>query len=1169
MFAVPKEDVELVLGSGLFDAKWYIERYPDVRALGLEPIEHYLAIGARLRRNPSPNFDSIGYLRENVDVAKRKMNPLLHYARWGKREGRPLGLESDRQLIAVPGSQSYNDAAHTIAVCGHSAGSTLFGSERSFLDMVIAVSKIGYNVIVILPKNNPEYTKLFEKYALAVYVFRYYWWNAALPLDGLAVNEFAKIFQENEVDAVHVNTIMLREPLIAAKNCGLPSIVHIRELISQDETLLEAIGETAEVVRQKVVGAADFVAANSAATAADFDKGESTFVIPNVVDVDRFDIPNEIAGNVVRFGLISSNISKKGVRDVVELARLCEKSVPRARFILIGPPTDYIRRFESSGVNLPKNIEIAGYMEDSCEAISHTNVILNFSHFGESFGRTILEGMAARRPSIAYAHGALPELIEHQKTGYLIPLRQPAAAVEYVRLLVSNPKLVSQLGENGRRRSVERYSQYAYREKMRLLYDSVLKNRAPKSQANATGETLTNEPKRLDSRPNPPIADVSVVVPNYNYYHYMEERIQSILNQTVRPKEIIFLDDCSTDGSVALAERLLSTSEIPFRIEKNIQNQGTYRQWLKGIAEAKCELIWIAEADDTCDPEMLSTLVDMMKKETTVIAYCQSKRLDQNGQITAENCFHHTNDIDAERWKHDYEELGVREVVDSLFYRNTIPNVSACLLRKSAISGIEDRLKLARFCGDHFLYCHMLKSGNVAYSAKALNGFRRHVGSVTRKAINGQENIHEIAEVRKYISENFPIHQSQLPVVEKFINKDYSIPGVPKNSDIPFVKSALLSVREHAAANLRIFLLTTNNGSYTGGSEVLWREAAFRMRRRGIDVAIAIKKWEPAPPFLPAFEQAGIKVFFRDGTELSAIRRFKPDIVVISIGDQDEGIEYYEALRADGIKYVIVNHLTKQPEYWPIREHKTALVQKGYAGAETVFFTSWNNHRVMEGRLNAKISNARLFYNPLDVDRSIALPFPSTAEGIQLAMPSRLLCLHKGQHLALQILARDKWKLRNWTLNLYGDGPDKQRLEAQIAEYGLRNVKFHSRVNDLSDVWRVNHAILMPSFMEGLPIVLTGAMLARRVPIVTDVGGHAELIVDNESGFIARAPTVDDVDEAMERAYRRIAEWESIGRCAREAVLKFLPEDTIGDFVEKMVGISQGTSIGSTDNGQE
>ena len=85
-------DIAAVRNSGLFDDAWYLAQYPDVAALGLDPVEHYLWLGADMGRNPSPNFETRTYVAANPDVAAAGINPLVHYATIGKREGRNEGV---------------------------------------------------------------------------------------------------------------------------------------------------------------------------------------------------------------------------------------------------------------------------------------------------------------------------------------------------------------------------------------------------------------------------------------------------------------------------------------------------------------------------------------------------------------------------------------------------------------------------------------------------------------------------------------------------------------------------------------------------------------------------------------------------------------------------------------------------------------------------------------------------------------------------------------------------------------------------------------------------------------------------------------------------------------------------------------------------------------------
>ncbi|HPT10839.1 MAG TPA: glycosyltransferase, partial [Bacteroidales bacterium] len=819
-----------------------------------------------------------------------------------------------------------------------------------------------------------------------------------------------------------------------------------------------------------------------------------------------------------------------------------------ARFLLIGNETNAVKQLFSDPENqLPSNLFSPGYAEQPLDAVAQANIVVNLSLFTESFGRTVLEAMAARRPVVAYDNGAISELIEEGKSGFLVPFRDVFAAAEKIIHLCNHPDQLLEMGEYGRKLALEKYSLRVYDH---ILGDTMTKILSQWPHIKSAGE-------KTETRSNAGVR-ISVVIPNYNYSHYLGERIRSIVAQTLPPAEIIFLDDASSDDSLQVVRPLLESSGIPFRIEVNETNQGVYRQWIKGIEMATGEYLWIAEADDSCEQDFLEKLSRRMTDDGSVIAYCQSRRIGDQGQILAPDNLHHTDDLSRERWLHDYTETGLREVTDYLLYRNSIPNASACLFKKSALKDLPEDFSGFRFVGDWFLYAWLLSKGPVSFLAESLNHFRRHSESVTRVKGKSEDYLEELVRIKGYIVNNFPVHKQQLRTMISFLNKDHVIEGWKVNADHPSVKALMKEAEYLASVRRRFVFLTTNNGSHNGGSEQLWIQTALDSRKAGHDVMAIIKKWEPAPWFFDAFGNAGIKLLFKEGLDFGEVVRFGPDLMIISTGDQDEGIEWFDLCQKHNIPYAIVNQLTKEPEYWPIRPEKTQPVLRGYLGAEIAFFTSRNNHRVMEKRLGQAIPNAGFFYQPFFVDRSVELPYPSADAGLKLALPSRLLTIHKGQHLALEVINQKKWRDRLVILNFYGVGPDEKKLKEMAAKYGLSNVHFHEPRwklpdPDLFDIWRENHALLMPSFMEGMPLVLLNAMICGRVPIVTDIGGHKEVIEDNVNGFIAARPSVEALDEAMERAYLQKDHWKEIGQKARQTILAYLPEDPVGHFTAQLV----------------
>ncbi|MBV5311326.1 hypothetical protein [Chromatium okenii] len=75
-----------------FDTDWYLMQNLDVAAAGLNPLEHYWDYGWKEGRNPSPTFNTNAYLTVNPDVAVAGVNPLEHWLFYGESEGRPLGF---------------------------------------------------------------------------------------------------------------------------------------------------------------------------------------------------------------------------------------------------------------------------------------------------------------------------------------------------------------------------------------------------------------------------------------------------------------------------------------------------------------------------------------------------------------------------------------------------------------------------------------------------------------------------------------------------------------------------------------------------------------------------------------------------------------------------------------------------------------------------------------------------------------------------------------------------------------------------------------------------------------------------------------------------------------------------------------------------------------------
>ena len=1160
-----------------FDPDYYLQTNPDVARAGMLPHIHFQKMGWKEARKPNAWFYPIWYISQNDDVLSGG-NPILQYASLGERQGyqphpsfnpawyRETYLDGDNSISPLrhyleSGESAGNltqaspmdiyalhdDTRFTLLCVAHSASERIYGSERSFLDVLSSIDRTKYRIVVLLPQPKAAYVELVQEYADIVLFTKRHWWSDNDNISDETVREIEKLIETQNIDAVYANTIVLREPLIAARNKDIPAICHIREAIIYDEHLCEEIGLSAGEIIEQVRNRSDYLIANSQIMVDMYGGGEKTHLVYNAVNV------SETLGRArwrgrghLILGTLSSNLPKKGIEDVVKLAEAAQKEDLNVSFKIFGPMSDEAQRLKKyCRRRRIENVEFSGYAEDARQAINQIDVVLNFSHFAESFGRTIAEAGAAARPAIVYNHGALPEVVSNGVSGVVIPYLKPLEALGTVKRFIEDPEYYYEMGRAARKRAEDLFSHRILAEKINATFDHI---RGETESKRKNTSTVSSQPNLQGV-----VAPVTVIIPNYNYEDYLPERIQSILNQTRPPAEIIFLDDASPDNSVAVAEEILSKSDIPYKILASHENLGVYKQWLRGLAETTQPWVWIAEADDSAEPNFLEELLKREDPSLNII-YAQSRKIDGEGNVTAIDNRAHTNAISPTRWARDFVSTGVREVVDSLAFRNSIPNASAVLLRRSAIDGLEEKLLEMNYTGDWLLYAHMLRTGGLAFVSSPLNHFRRHQRSVTITRGKGTDYLEELSRIRLYMAEHFPLRLEDFGKMNAFLDKDYKINGVAKNSEAKEIAPLQAKLRETLAARKRIGIITTNNGSYYGGSEMLWRETALKLREDGHDIVILIKRWEPRPEFFDDMEAAGITLLFKEEDGFTQLRALRPDLTIVSIGDQDEGIEFYPDLKRADLPYVIVNQLTKEARFWPIRQAKTKSVTEGYVGAEKAFFTSWNNHRVMEDRLAAPLPNGALHFNPYHIDRSIVPAWPST-DAINIAIPSKLLFIHKGQDILTEFLGKPEWQKRDIVFNFYGIGPDEDNLLELARKNKIDNFVLHGRVSDISEIWKLNQALLMPSRMEGLPIMLVSAMLSGRVPIVTDIGGHAEVVTDNISGFIAADPIAKDVEDALIRALTRQNEWQKIGQKSREAILDFLPEDPIDDFIKKLMRV--------------
>ncbi|MEQ6250927.1 glycosyltransferase [Sulfitobacter sp. HNIBRBA3233] len=423
-------DTERLLRAGHFDADWYLRSYPDLRRTGEDPLRHYLEKGAAEGRDPQARFSTSGYARAHgIPPAEA----LLHWQAAGApQDGTPLPTFAG-DLPDGPGPRPL--------FFGHQARAEIFGAERSLLDMLDRAREAGCLPSVVVPQGlNEEYLDALRARARNVYIRPYTWLFGGVAPPSETVEVLREVIRDARADAVHVNTGVLEAPARAARAEAVPVTLHLRELPASDPQLCHGLGLHPEDLRTLLQSLGDRFVANSQAVADWLEApAERTDIVHNSVDSALFDLPFDPPPRP-RVALVGSLTARKGVGDLVALARAAHSEGLVADFVTIGPQSADLAALAP----LPENLRHAGYAPDALRAMARADIVLSLSHVAESFGRTVLEAMAAGRPVICYDRGTPPDLVGRDGTaGRVVAPDAPRALLEALREMLARTRLVA------------------------------------------------------------------------------------------------------------------------------------------------------------------------------------------------------------------------------------------------------------------------------------------------------------------------------------------------------------------------------------------------------------------------------------------------------------------------------------------------------------------------------------------------------------------------------------------------------------------------------------------------------------------------------------------------------------------------------------------------------
>jgi glycosyltransferase involved in cell wall biosynthesis len=162
----------------------------------------------------------------------------------------------------------------------------------------------------------------------------------------------------------------------------------------------------------------------------------------------------------------------------INSAKIVLNKYPNCKFLLVGENSsrdaEYMNELKQMVKGYEDRIIFTGFRKDISEICAASDINLLIST-DEGFGRVILEAGAMGVPTIGTNIGGIPEVIEDNKTGLLIPSEDSNKLTEAIIKLIENPSLRKKLGENAKERVKNKFSVEIHTRQIQNLYSSLLK----------------------------------------------------------------------------------------------------------------------------------------------------------------------------------------------------------------------------------------------------------------------------------------------------------------------------------------------------------------------------------------------------------------------------------------------------------------------------------------------------------------------------------------------------------------------------------------------------------------------------------------------------------------------------------------------------------------------
>jgi glycosyltransferase involved in cell wall biosynthesis len=289
-----------------------------------------------------------------------------------------------------------------------------------------------------------------------------------------AVRARADILRRNRIQIVHTNS-MKGHVLggMAGRLVGAKVLWHVRDHVAPP--YLPSPAARAMRVAARMLPHHILAVSHSAARTI----GRSNItVIHQSVPLPEL-APERVNPSCVRIGMVGRIAPWKGQDVFLEAAAQLAPRFPDVEFVVVGSALfgedELERSLRARAEQLPLRgrVSFLGFCENMDEIYGGLDVAVHASTLAEPYGNVVLEAMASRVATVAAAEGGPLEIVDHERTGLLVPPRDPRLLAGALESLLLDPEKRRQLARDGRAHAEQNFSLQRDGRRLQRLYERI------------------------------------------------------------------------------------------------------------------------------------------------------------------------------------------------------------------------------------------------------------------------------------------------------------------------------------------------------------------------------------------------------------------------------------------------------------------------------------------------------------------------------------------------------------------------------------------------------------------------------------------------------------------------------------------------------------------------